>query len=207
MKQKYALALLVTLACAMAPAQAVVEAGHWQAVNTSAANNTNGSNFNLNIDQTPSGDFTGTFFDYNSKAGTLKFLTLNIDEGSTLFVSRNGQFINDNTVANLAAKDKLSFSSNLAQVGTDFYIGGATEKFSDLGFQFNDNHWTVFGWAHLRADAAGKLQIIGSAMSFKEGGIVTGTLAVPEASSWSMMILGLFGVAAVVRTKRRSIAC
>jgi len=196
-------ALPIALAALSTSAHAVVEAGHWSVYNT-AINGYNGSNLELAIDQTPQGDYTGTFFKYDHQAGTLQYLTQNVDEGSTLFVTRPGQLINDQTLATLPTSDRLSSSNNIALVGNDFYVGGATEKFSDPGFQWNDQHWTVFGWAHLRADASGQLQLVDSAVSFKEGGIVAGTLAVPEAGTWSMMGLGLIGLALATRRRTTS---
>lgn len=184
-------------------AHAAVESGHWEVINQNVGYAFD-HNLGIIVDQTPDGDYTGTFLNYDAKAGSLSFVTYNTDEGSTLFVTRPGQFINDQTVINLPASDRVSFSSNVAQVGTDFYLGVATEKFSDPGFQFNDQQWTVFGWAHFKADAQGKLQIVDSAMSFNEGGIVAGSLAVPEASTWSLMALGLFGLAVATRQKRQT---
>jgi hypothetical protein len=107
----------------------------------------------------------------------------------------------------LPPQDQASFSANFAQVGSDFYLGGATEKYNDPGFQYNDQHWTVFGWAHLKVDASGKLQVLDSAMSFNEGGIVAGSLAVPEASTCSMMALSLVGLGALRRQHRHTTPC
>lgn len=204
-KHTFALAAAAGLMLFQHGANATVESGHWRVLNQGFGNNL-GDNLTILVDQTPGGDYTGTFLKYDATAGTLAFVTYNTDEGSTLFVTRPGQVINDDALIKLPAQDALSFSSNVAHVGTDFYLAAATEKFSDPGFQFNDTHWTVFGWAHLKADANGKLQLIDSAMSFNEGGIVTGTLAVPEASTWSMMGLGLFGLAALHRQKTRAAA-
>jgi hypothetical protein len=193
------------LAALSPTAHAVVESGHWSVYSTPLdRNDPYSTNLSLAIDQTPAGDYTGSFFRYDPLAGTLQFVTLNVDEGSTLFVTRPGQLINDQTIANLPAGDRLSYSNNLVQVGSDFYVGGATEKFTDPEFQWNDQHWTVFGWAHLRADASGQLQLVDSAVSFNEGGIVAGTLAVPEAGTWSMMGLGLIGVALATRRRTTS---
>lgn len=191
------------LLAGLSPAQAAVESGHWEVINQNVGYAFD-HNLGILVDQTPDGDYTGTFLNYDAQAGSLSFVTYNTDEGSTLFVTRPGQFINDQTLINLPASDRVSFSSNVAQVGTDFYLGVATEKYTDPGFRYDDQHWTVFGWAHFKADAQGKLQIIDSAMSFKEGGIVAGSLAVPEASSWSLMALGLFGLTWATRQKRQT---
>lgn len=144
-----------------------------------------GAKANLFIDmgQTVAGDDTGTMFDYDSPAGTLLFGARNADEGSLLFVTRPGQLINNTTVAKLAVKDLLIPSANATQVGRDFYIGGATESLLDAGYLPDDQHWTVFGWLHLNADVAG-------------------TLAVPEVGTWSLMGLGLCGLALAARQKR-----
>jgi PEP-CTERM motif len=201
---KHSVGAMVGLVLAgLTNAHAAVESGHWRAFAIPTTTSNGGANLNIQIDQTPLGDYTGTLLSYDSKAGTLKFVTYNVDEGSKLFVTRPGQFINDNTLVNLAYADRLSFSDNVAKVGTDFYVGGATEKFSDPGFDAYDQHWTVFGWAHLKLDANGQLQVVDSAVSFNEGGIVAGSLAVPEASTWSLMALGLVGLSWATRQQRR----
>lgn len=197
-------AMPIALATLSTPVHAVVEAGHWSVYNTTFDASYNGANLEVDIHQTPEGDYTGTFFKYDPQAGTLQYLTHNVDEGSTLFVTRPGQLINDQTMISLGAGDRLNSPSNIAQVGSDFYIGGATEKMSDPGFQWNDQHWTVFGWAHLRADASGKLQLVDSAVSFKEGGIIAGSLAIPEPGTWAMMGLGLIGIALTTRRRTTS---
>lgn len=195
---------LALIFAAMAPAaHATVEAGHWRVSNGARAGYNPKANLFIDMDQTVAGDYTGTMFAYDSTAGTLLFGSRNADEGSLLFITRPRQLINDKTVVKLAAKDLLIPSATAAQVGRDFYIGGATESFSDPGYKSDDQHWTVFGWLHLRADTAGKLQIVDSAMSFNEGGIVAGALPVPEASTWSLMGLGMCGLMLATRQKRR----
>jgi len=201
------IALALLMATAASSAHAVVEAGHWKVSNGARPNQNPRSNLFIDMDQTVGGDYTGTMFAYDSAAGTLLFGARNADEGSLLFITRPGQVINDTTVAKLPAKDLLIPSATAAQVGRDFYIGGATESFSDAGYLADDKHWTVFGWLHLKADAAGKLQIVDSAMSFNEGGIVAGALPVPEAGTWSLMGLGLCGLALATRQKRRQATC
>jgi hypothetical protein len=84
-------------------------------------------------------------------------MTYNFDEGSTLFITRPGELINDETMGNFASKEQLLFTHGPIAADNDFYIGGATEKFTGPGFQHNDKHWIVFGWAQLKADASGKL--------------------------------------------------
>jgi hypothetical protein len=201
--QAAALTAALALMLMQGSAQASVESGHWRVASQSTSNAL-GYNLSVLMDQTPDGDFTGTFLNHDANAGTLKFITYNTDEGSTLFITRPGQLINDDTLINLPPQDRLSFSANLAKVGSDFYLGGATEKYNDPGFQYNDQHWTVFGWVHLKVDTNGKLQVLDSAMSFNEGGIVAGSLAVPEASTWSMMALGLVGLGALRRQHRHA---
>jgi hypothetical protein len=180
----------------------VVEAGHWKVSNGTRPNQNPRGNLFIDMDQTVAGDHTGTMFAYDSTAGTLLFGARNADEGSLLFVTRPGQLINDTTVEKLAAKDLLIPSATAAQVDRDFYIGGATESFLDAGYLADDKHQTVFGWLHLKANAAGKLQIVDSAMSFNEGGIGAGALPVPEAGTWSLMGLGLCALALATRQKR-----
>ncbi len=137
---------LAMIFAAMAPAaQAAVEAGHWRVSNGTRPGHSAKANLFMDMDQTVAGDYTGTMFAYDNAAGTLLFGARNADEGALLFITRPGQPINDNTVAKLAPKDLLIPSATAAQVGRDFYIGGATESFSDPAYQANDQHWTVFG--------------------------------------------------------------
>lgn len=84
------------------------------------------------------------------------------------------------------------FSNPPLTVGSDFYLAAKTRSYTDPGFSYDDSFYTSFGWAHFKVDALGLPQIQESAMAFREGGIIVGTLqAVPEPSTWAMMGVGL----------------
>ena len=174
-------------ACSLS-AHAVVESGHWYA--TQGPNGAYGTNLSISVDQTVSGDYTGSFFNYDSLQGTLTFVTLNVDEGSVLAVARPGNVANNDFFAGTRWAGPV-------QVGQDFYLAAATSSLSDPGVTWsNYNTRTSFGWAHFRTDSTGKLTIVDSAMAFREPGIIVGTLvtAVPEPSTWAFMSLGLLGI-------------
>lgn len=172
-------------------AHAIVEAGHW-----SVASTVNWGNVGISVDQTPAGDYTGTFLNHDAKAGTLQFVTLNVDEGSQLFYVRPGDNMSLANLPNLS-----SLSSQPLKVGQDFYLGASTRSYSDPGFSYNT--WTSFGWAHFQVNSQGALQIVDSAMAFREPGIIVGTLqtTVPEPGTWAIMALGLLALAGLRQTR------
>ena len=164
------------------PAYAQVESGHWKVFNykDKAPPNGLGDNTTISIDQTPAGDYTGTFLKYNPWAATLQFITLNTDEGSTLYLVKPGDIISNATKAHLTSFSQASLKT--LKVGWDFYLAVATTSFSDPGFSWqNLSHSTSFGWAHFKMNWLGKLTIVDSAMAFRETGIVVGKLqAAPQ---------------------------
>jgi len=178
--------LAAWLALASSPAHAVVEAGHWSLDKQSFA----GSNLAISVDQTVSGDYTGTFFNYNAATGTLQYVTSNIDEGSQLFITRPGEVLTNASITALPSSASLSSGP---VVGKDFYLGARTRSASDPGFSWSDpSFYSSFGWAHFKLGSNGKLQIVDSAMAFREIGIMAGTTqAVPEPSTGLLVALGL----------------
>lgn len=206
----HAALLAAALACT-GTAHALVESGHW-----SAAFYTDdyppGTNFSVSFDQTRGGDTTGVSMRYDN--GLLTGVTYAIDEGSDLFIVQPGTEFSMASVA--AGGQPLVYGTSvrgnnwpgatLLPVGTDFYLGARTRSYSDPGFSYGTDFFTVFGWAHVVVDAQGVPRIVDSAMAFREGGIVVGTLdaipAVPEPATWLMMGLGLAGLAAARRVSR-----
>lgn len=195
---------LATMGLALsAQAHAVVEAGHWQARTISGSS----GNFSVAVHQTTGGDLTGVLLAYNSGAlsGFLGAATDNVD----FFVVKPGAVLSNATLSSgqepflggpSGATGKLTLST--PTVGRDFYLGVRTRSPKDPGYADAvaagqlSSFFTGFGWAHFQVDAFGAPNLVGSAMAFREGGIVVGTLqAVPEPSTWALMGLGFAGLA------------
>lgn len=198
------------------PAHAVVEDGHWtlngplQAGYGSAL----GTNFNLSVDQTQDGDYTGVFLTYDQ--GLLTGVSLNTDQGADIFVVQPGlafdkaaalepsltQFLIGPSIQAPFDGARHIDSVGTVNVGQDFYLGVQTRAVI-----YND--FTVFGWAHFKTDSTGAIQMVDSAMAYGEAGIVIGTrqaLAVPEASTMSLMSMGLIGLALATRRRARGVS-
>lgn len=205
-------ALLATAALALSTqAHALVEAGHWQASFSNGA-------FSVAVDQTPDGNYTGVFMNYTTK-GVLSGITYNVDEGADIFVVQPGTVFSNASIASQQLpfiEGPSSYPGTYPKatviVGQDFYLGARTRSTGDPGFYDAvaagtlQDFFTTFGWAHFQVDTAtGTLKLIDSAMAFREGGIVVGTLqTVPEPSTMAMTGLGLLGLACATRARRRT---
>lgn len=195
-----ALALaLPALACL--PAQALVQSGHWYASYNPYTAPLEPGVIYVDVDQTPDGDHTATFLKHNAAANTLSYLTQNLDEGSQLFLVQAGQALTHASIALLPGSARLDGLVEAVSVGEDFYLGVRTGSASDPGFNWaSPEGYTSFGWAHFREGSDGKLYIVDSAMAFREGGIVVGTMqAVPEPATWASLIAGLAALGAIAR--------
>lgn len=202
MKTAVRLAVLASTALYAMSSHAVVEAGHWSVTNITPTGNS--GNVAITLDQTISGDVTGTILNYSPASGTLSFVTLNVDEGSELFLAQAGSSFTNATAASPAFVSLFSTSTTPIKVGTDFYLAGRTRSMTDPGFSWSQtDFYSSFGWAHVKVDAQGKLQILDSAMAFREGGIVIGTTqAIPEPGTYALMGIGLVGMACLRKTRK-----
>jgi len=159
---------------------------------------------NISVDQTPDGDLTHTFLMHDAAANTLTYVTQSVDEGSQLFLVHAGDVLTHASIRGLPASASFSHGVPIT-VGEDFYLGVRTGSASDPGFEWGASEgYTSFGWAHFREGSDGLLHIVDSAMAFREGGIVVGTLqAVPEPATWASMIAGLAALGGVARRRRQ----
>lgn len=185
-----------------ASAHAVVASGHWRLDHPSEPSSW-GTNLTISVGQTLDGDETPTLFDYDASVGTLRFVTLALDEGSELFLVKPGDLLSNHTAGTLLPS-LLAFDAPPVSVGQDFYLGAGTRSYTDPGYSSGSDTWTSFGWSHLRVNQQGRLEILDSAMAFREGGIVVGTLHVPEPSTWAMAGVGMALLAGRLRKTRRS---
>lgn len=187
------------------PANAVVESGHWSVFNTSMSWAPNPEEHYVSVDQTVDGDYTGTFLRYDPAANTLSYIAHNTDEGSQLFLVRAGDVLTNASLAGMPGGTLPgSWSLQGTLVGEDFYLGVRTGSIFDPGYRYDSPEgFTSFGWAHFREGADGRLFIVDSAMAFREGGIVVGTMqAVPEPAAWASMLAGLVGLSVVARRRQ-----
>lgn len=184
---------ILALMAAAPQAQAHVAAGQFALLPDG-----NATSWQLQINQTPAGDYTGQFFTF--QRGVITGTTYNIDEGSDLFVVTPGAAFTNTSVNAKAfpylmgnSKYRLGMTTQPVQVGTDFWLGARTSSYTDPGFDWSDpNFFDSFGWAHIQVDKLGALHLLDSAMAFREAGIVVGSLqAVPEPSSLAIVLTGL----------------
>jgi hypothetical protein len=202
MKSVARLAVLASAALYAISGHATVEAGHWTLTNTPTQ--PNGSNVTINLDQTIGGDYTGSFLTYTATTGTLRVVTINLDEGSQLFLAKAGTVFTNATATTPSFPSLMTASTSPVQVGKDFYIAGRTRSMTDPGFSWaQTDFYDSFGWAHVKVNAQGQLQILESAMAFRENGIVVGTTqAIPEPATYTLMGLGLVGMAALRKSRK-----
>lgn len=158
------------------------------------------TSWQLQINQTPAGDYTGQFFTFQQ--GVITGITYNTDEGSDLFVVTPGAtFTNTNVDAGAfpylmgSSKYSLGMRTQAVQVGTDFWLGARTRSYMDPGYNWlqpDPRFFDSFGWAHIQVDDQGGLHLLDSAMAFREAGIIVGSLQpVPEPSSLIIALVGL----------------
>lgn len=193
MKLSKALASLVCLA-ATATAHAVVISD--TQIRLSGTN----SDYSITAIQSASYDDPTTMWFTKSDTSTSSTLTpnsWNIDQEADYYLVKAGDTFTTEAIA--AGKFTPLFTTDhpftlaVPYPGT-FYLGVAT------GYSYTSRD--VLGWAKIRNDASG-LTLLGSAMSYGEGGIIVGTTtAVPEPGRAMLMLLGLSSLAFARRQRR-----
>ena len=146
-------------------------------------------------------DPTSIFFDFDSAASMITFVTANIDEGSEWYFADQGEEFSAATIGSLVVFASLDNPSTVnMSFETEsplFHLGVNTGLGDGSGGEFDRS---VFGWVLLE-NTGSDLELVESAVTYDQPGIVVGTLeTVPEPSS--VLLLSFGGLACLLRRRR-----
>lgn len=194
--------LKLVMACAMAAASSIASAEVISNTNLKLGNQTGvPGEYAITAYQDPAHTDPTTIWFMPKTVGQVTTLTvtaINADQGADYYLMPQGASF---TPAAIASGQYKSIDNLEVPFNASFYLGVATTGYPSATFMERN----VFGWIKIQNDASG-LTMLGNAMAYHEGGIIVGTTqAVPEASTWALMLMGLGGVAAL-GTRRRA-AC
>lgn len=130
---------------------------------------------------------------------TLQGLSFTLDSAATLYLVNQGDTLS-NALFDSGAYTPLVGATNqtwtsLTVYGTDTFWLGAQTREGNAGLA----PWTGLGWAQLRFDEQGQLQLLSSGIDYSASSLVVG--AVPEPGTWALMGLGLVSLGWVARRR------
>lgn len=147
----------------------------------------------------------------NGQSTVLQPVSWNVDQEADYYLVQQGAAFTKESIASGQFKPLFTLDHPYSlEVPKDaiFYLGVTTTQTrwpgdgTSTGGGFRRN---VFGWASIQNGPDG-LKLLDSAMTYNgEGGIIIGTTtAVPESTTWALMLLGLSGLAAATGKQRKA---